>query len=794
VQRWLLSLAAVAVVATACSVEPLDDPGMGTAGAETTIVYASDGSVLAEWHAGEDRQLVDYASIPRVVVDAVVSIEDERFWEHSGVDIEAIGRAVIANIEAGDIVQGGSTITQQYLKNVLLTSDVSLDRKLEEAILAVRLEEGLDKEEILERYLNTVYFGAGAYGIATAADRYFDEPLGHLTLAQAALLAGLIKAPSRLNPYESPDAAMERRDIVLRKMHELGYIDEAALDEALAERLSLRPKVSAKERYPYFVEEVKRRLLDDPRLGTTTAERYNAIFRGGLRIHTTIDPVVQDAADAAVDAVMEVGGPSASLVAIDPRTGHVLALVGGRDFYDPDDPIAQFNLATQGHRQPGSSFKPFVLAAALEDGWHLDDVIEAGRSVEIATPSGPWKVDNYGGATFPSLTLSEATVFSVNVAYARLIDDIGPQRVVDVAEAAGITADLQPLHSLALGAQEVTTLDMVSAYGTFATGGVHVDPIFVTAIEDAAGGTVWSAVPVVSEVMPRQVADDVTAALTEVVQRGTAQRARIGREIAGKTGTSQSHADAWFVGYTPELVAGVWVGFPEGQVPLEPPNTEYVITGGRWPAEIWADFASAALATTPYGDLETIGDDGLVTVEIDLDTGLLAGPSCPRDHVQRVRLPLDQVPTVVCTGTVLDGTPLEGTGLLPSLIGLDVTSAVQILSASGFDARLDWGETTGLPAGTVMEQHPLAGATVVEGAPVTLRLAGPEPGTVMPDFLGVSFEDAAAALEGQGHRYTVVTLPEDDPAAAELRSGLVWKQSPAAGLPIGALVRLWVNP
>jgi penicillin-binding protein 1A len=789
-----MSFAAVALLTAACSVEPLADPGIPGAGAETTIVYASDGSVLAEWHAGEDRQLVEYEDIPRVVIDAVVAIEDERFWEHSGVDLEAIGRAIIANIEAGDVVQGGSTITQQYLKNVLLSSDVSLDRKLEEAVLAVRLEEGLDKEEILERYLNTVYFGNGAYGVATAADRYFDEPLGRLSVAQAAMLAGLIKAPSRLNPYENPDGAIDRRDTVLDKMRQLGYIDEAALTAARSETVELRPRISAKARYPHFVEAVRRRLLDDPRLGETTTERFNMLFRGGLRIHTTIDPFVQDAAEEAVGSVIADDGPSGAMVAIDPRTGHVLAMVGGRDFYDPDDPIAQFNLATQGRRQPGSSFKPFVLAAALESGWGLGDVIEAGRSVEIATPSGPWKVDNYGGAKFPSLTLSEATVFSVNVAYARLIDAVGPDRVSGVAEAAGISTDLEPLHSLALGAQEVTVLDMTSAYGTFATGGVHVEPILVTSIDDSDGANVWSAVPVVTEAMPRSVADDVTAALTEVVQRGTGQRARIGREIAGKTGTSQSHADAWFIGYTPELVAGVWVGFAEGLVPLEPPNTDFPVTGGRWPAEIWAAFASAALATTPYGDLATIGTDGLVTVEIDLDTGLLAGPHCPRDHVQRVRLPADQVPTVVCTGTVLDGLPLTGTGLMPSLVGLDLGRAVEVVTAAGFEARLIWSEAGSLPSGTVLEQRPLAGATVVEGATATLTVAGPEPGTTAPAMLGLPVGDAVTALENLGHRYLVITRAEADAESAAARSGMVWMQSPAAGLPIEGTIHLWVNP
>ena len=292
-------------------------------------------------------------------------------------------------------------------------------------------------------------------------------------------------------------------------------------------------------------------------------------------------------------------GPDAALVSIDPRTGYVKAIVGGQDFYDTDDPIAQFNLATQGQRQPGSSFKPFVLAAALENGTDLYDVYEAGRTVEIQTDSRIWTVENYNQSAFPPLTVLEATVYSVNVVYARLMDAVGPAQVKDLAERAGITSPLQPYHALALGAQEVSPLDMASAYGTFAADGLHVAPTMFTAIETHDGEVVVENEPVITQAIDPAVAEQVTTALTEVVKRGTAQRARIGRPIAGKTGTSQEHRDAWFVGYTPELATSVWVGFAQTNDVMEEPVTPVTVTGGTWPAEIWALFSLNALATVP---------------------------------------------------------------------------------------------------------------------------------------------------------------------------------------------------
>ncbi len=793
--HWLL---AFALVASACSltVSPLEDPGIGES-ALTTVVYAADGSILAHWHAGEDRTLVVYEDIPQHLIDAVVAIEDERYWDHPGVDLRAIMRAADANGAAGAIVQGGSTITQQYLKNVLLTNAATYDRKLEEAALAVRLEEGLTKEQILERYLNTIYLGDGAYGVGTAAVHYFGKDVDELTLAESSLLAALIQAPGATNPRTDAEAAIARRKIVLDKMVEQGYVSAAEAAAASFEevRLAEPTRRLARARYPYFVEELKQQLLDDDRLGETPTDRYNALFQGGLRIFTTIEPAIQEAAEQSIRAVMvEEKGPDAALVSIDPRTGYVKAIVGGRDFYDEDDPIAQFNLATQGRRQPGSSFKPFVLAAALEDGASLYDIFEAGRQVEIQTDSRIWTVENYNQSAFPPLTLLEATVYSVNVVYARVMDEVGPVEVADLAGRAGITSALQPFHSLALGAQEVTPLEMASAYGTFAADGLHVAPTMFTAIETHDGKVLVENEPVITSAISHEVADEVTIALTEVVKRGTAQRARIGRPIAGKTGTSQEHRDAWFVGYTPELVTSVWVGFAATNEVMEEPATPITVTGGTWPAEIWALFSLNALATVPYSQLAVADADGTVGVDVDLSTGYLAGPLCPYEHIHRLQLPPGDVPTVICPIHNPSNIVGIGAGQVPPVIGIELSEAVSALNRAGFEVRLDWKDGGSLSQGTIFGQAPDPGAPAQSGSIVTLTLAGPAPGATMPSVLGSTADAAAATLGVFGIPVRFVEEAESNPVDAARRAGLIWKQSPGAGSPADGTVTVWVNP
>jgi penicillin-binding protein 1A len=763
-------LLALVLVASACSltIDPLEDPGIGES-ALTTVVYAADGSVLAHWHAGEDRTLVVYEDIPQDLIDAVVAIEDERYWDHPGVDLRAIIRAAQANGAAGEIVQGGSTITQQYLKNVLLTNAVTYDRKLEEAALAVRLEEGLTKEQILERYLNTIYLGDGAYGVGTAAVHYFGKDVDELTLAESSLLAALIQAPGATNPRTDPDATVVRRKIVLEKMVEQGYITADEATAASLEEIALSPPARrlARARYPYFVEELKQQLLDDPRLGQTPTDRYNALFQGGLRIYTTLEPDIQEAAEQSIRAVLvEDDGPDAALVSIDPRSGYVRAIVGGRDFYDEDDPIAQFNLATQGRRQPGSAFKPFVLAAALESGTDLYDIYDAGRRAEIQTDSRIWTVENYNQSAFPPLTVLEATVYSVNVVYARLMDDVGPFEVRDLAERVGITSRLLPFHSLALGAQEVTPFEMASAFGTFAADGLHVTPTMFTAIETHTGEIVIEQEAEFTQAIDPEVAEGVTTALTEVVKRGTAQRARIGRPIAGKTGTSQEHRDAWFVGYTPELATSVWVGFAQTNEVMEDPTTAITVTGGTWPAEIWALFSLNALATVPYSQLAVAGED----------------------------LPPGEVPTVICPIHNPSDIVGIGAGEVPPVIGLELGAAVSALNRAGYEVRLDWEDGGNLEQGTIFGQSPDPGVPAQAGTLVTLTLAGPEPGSEVPGVLGLRRVEAEAEFAVYGIPVQVIEQAESIATDAARRAGRVWKQSPAAGADATDTVTIWINP
>lgn len=795
-KRLIVLVAVASFLLGACSpeIKPLADPGMGELSL-TSIVYAADGSVIAEWHETEDRILVEFADLPVHLLNAVVAIEDQRFWSHQGVDLRAIARALVADANAGAIVQGGSTITQQYIKNVVLTPEVTIDRKIEEATLALRLEETLTKEEILERYLNTVYFGSGYYGVGSAAQGYFGKPISEVTLGEAALLAGFIQSPSTTDPRLNQQAALDRRSVVLDKMIELGWITSDEGEAARAEALHLATKQPPDQsNYPYFVEEVKRQLLDDPAMGLTATDRYQALFRGGLRIYTTLDPTIQAVAEASVAEILPENGPSAALVAIEPSTGYVRAIVGGSDFYATDDPVAQFNLATQGRRQAGSSFKPFVLAAALEQGMTLSTEFAGGSSVTIQTPSGPWVVENYAGSNWPDLTLLEATVFSVNVIYAQLVNAIGPESVVEMAENAGITSKLEPFHAIALGAQEVSVFDMASSYGTFAAGGIHVEPTLVTHIETHKGVNLYQPVPVITEAMSQDTASLVTGALSEVVRRGTGQRAQIGPPIAGKTGTSQAHRDAWFVGYTPELVAAVWVGFPQGQVSMEPPNTPITVVGGSYPAEIWAAFASQVLTGIGVTGLASPDALGMQRVTIDTSTGFLAGPFCPREFIQTINVPAGDAPTTVCPIHNPAGIVDVGATDVPSVIGMDLGEATSTLQALGFFVTIVWDDGGGLPQGTVFGQSPSPGFPAQLNADIELTLAGPAFDVALPSILGFTIEEAHSRMDPIGVGINVIIEAESNPDDAQRRPGVIWKQDPAKGGAVEGTVTVWINP
>ena len=755
---------------------------------QTSRVLSAAGDVVAELHGEQDRQDVSLDDVTPELVQAVVAIEDRRFFLHAGIDVPAIARAFAANVEAGEVEQGGSTLTQQYVKNTITGNAVTLERKVEEAALAFQLEQQLGKEEILERYLNSVYFGAGAYGVAAASRTFFGVEPDELDLGQASLLAGLIRSPSALDPFRFPEAATERRDLVLDAMVEVGAVSAEAADEVRDEPLGLRtPPPPEDDPNGWFLDEVRRRIINDDRfaaIGPTADDRVDALFTGGLRIHTTLDEDVQELAGEAVDTVLtEDDDPAAAVVVLEPGTGAVRALYGGPV---EDRVAAGFSLATQGRRQPGSSFKPIVLAAALERGVSLDRVFPGGACASFAgVPDWSDGVCNYANSSFGPLTLREATVRSVNTVYARLGVELGPQAILAQATQLGITSELPPVHALALGAGEVTPFELAGAYAPFATLGVRHRPHLVDRITDAEGTVLWQHDDDGVEVIDPGVAHFVTRTLEEVVDRGTGVAAAIGRPQAGKTGTSQDSADAWFVGYTPDLLASVWVGFPEGRVPMVPPRTREVVEGGRYPARIWAALMEPALATippTPFPQPES----GVEVVEVDVTRNCLPNPYTPADLVEEREYPAGAAPTQRCTEPT--GPPVDD---VPDVTGLPLDVARSLLAEGGFAVDERPIHATVYPVGYVERQRPQRGGSTrpEDGNAVVLwvttntgvRLA-------VPDVVALQSQEAVAALEAQGFVVDLVqgcaappTSSESPTAPACGPSGTVQAQTPAAG-------------
>ncbi|MDI6712462.1 MAG: PBP1A family penicillin-binding protein [Anaerosomatales bacterium] len=622
----------------------LDPESVAFKPAETSVVYAADGSVLAEWHAEQDRTVIPIEQMPQHLLDAVVAIEDERFYQHEGVDLQGIARALRANARSGEAAQGGSTITQQVVKLLFTGNERTLARKVKEALLAYQLEARTDKRRVLETYLNLVYFGEGAYGVESAAKRYFGKRAADLDLSEAATLAGVIASPARYDPIAHPEAARERRDRVLRKMRELGMISEEQLAVASAAGIKLASRSEAGGQFaPYFVEHVKQQLIE--RLGSET------VFEGGLRVHTTLDPVLQRHAEEAARALLpDPDDPEAALVCLDTATGDVLAMVGGRDFSKE-----QFNLAVQGRRQPGSAFKPFVLVTALAQGVKPTDVFEA-TPYSVRVKDGVWRVQNYENEkTAPAMTLAAATNWSVNAVYARLVMKVGPDNVAKMAQAMGINTRLEPNPAIALGGLTtgVSPLEMASAYSTLAAGGIRREPVAITKVTDRAGAVVLAPVREDRRVIPAAVAKTASAMLHDVVEQGTGQAAKLPVWAAGKTGTTQAYRDAWFVGWAGRLCTAVWVGYREGQVSMTDVHG-IKVTGGSFPARIWQRFMSKAIAdyqNPRASDASTVatGSAGssLVQVRICTQTMLLANERCP--DVVDIYLDPSVAPTARCT-------------------------------------------------------------------------------------------------------------------------------------------------
>ena len=763
--------AAVAIVGcvglTSCSYELRELQPELPANAQSSVIYSSDGTEIVTLHAEENRTDLTLDDIPLHVRNAVIAIEDERYWLHNGVDLRAIIRAVSVNAREGEVAQGGSTITQQLVKQLLLGSAQSLDRKVQEAALAWQLENRYTKERILELYLNTIYLGNGAYGLSAASQKYFGKAPDLLTVAEGALLAGIIRAPNTYDPYDEPEATTERRNLVLDAMLDQDLIDEAVHGAAVAEPVALAPEVPVvEERYVagHFVEEVKQWILDDPRFGDTSRERRDLLFTGGLRVHTTIDLRAQAAAEAAINEILpDPNGPAAALVAVEPQTGFVRVMVGGRDFFGPDDQ-AKFNLATGRGRHTGSAFKPIVLAAALEDGIPLSEVFPAPSRVQLQCPNGSsWDVENYeGSGPGAPVDLTEATVKSYNTVFAQLILRVGVERSIEVARAMGITRPLDAVCSAVLGANDVQPLEMASVFATLANRGVHVAPVLVTSIERADGTILYEHEHEQNRAISPEVADTVTSVLQQGVERGTGTAAQLaGRPVAGKTGTGQGWRNAWFCGYVPQLAAAVWVGFPEEQHAMVPPRTSRRVTGGSFPAQIWQRFMAVALEGAP--------------------PLAFTAPPTPTTTTLPGEPYLPPTPTT--------GPPF----VLPDVRGAGYPQALSLLATLGFEVGSAWGSAGAAP-GTVTAMSPPPGTALGIGARITLEVApDPSAAVTVPGVVGLEADDAVAAIRAAG---LSAIVEQTTNSAGRSPPGRVWTQTPGAGsrVPAGVSVRLAVQP
>jgi penicillin-binding protein 1A len=577
-----------------CTLASLQEVRIG----QNSFVYAADGSFLGTIPAENNRQPVKLDAVSAWLPKATVAIEDRRFYEHDGLDYEGILRAAVENYEARDVVQGGSTITQQLVRNLYrpVGTERTLERKLKEACLALKLDGAWDKERILETYMNQVYYGNRAYGVEAAAQTYFSKSAGEVTLAEAALIAGMPQAPSLYDPFSRQQEAFRRRNEVLAAMRDTGAISPAQYEQAASSAIRLQPgSLYTKIREPYFFSFVRDQLI----------EKYGANFvrTGGLRVYTTIDPRLQKLAAKAIRETLNVStDPASAIVAVNPRNGAIRAMVsvipgGGR---------SQFNLAAQGRRQAGSAFKTFVLTEAIRRGINPDTTtyISAPFTWQPDPLSEPWTPKTYDGSYYGPSTLTAATLRSDNSVYARLTLDLGPESIVKIAHAMGVKSPLQPVGSIGLGSNDVSVLDMASAYATLAAGGVYAQPMAIRKVVLATGQVDteagWGRAQR-RRVFPDGVAYQVTRILASNMVAGTGTRAYFGRPAAGKTGTTDDHTDAWFCGYTPNLATAVWVGYPGATVEMT--NVHGIaVAGGTFPAIIWNLFVSAALENTPVVD------------------------------------------------------------------------------------------------------------------------------------------------------------------------------------------------
>ncbi len=589
----LTGLGATAAFKNSCALSSLQPVTIG----QNSFVYAADGTLLGSIPAERNRQPVPLSQISPWMSKATIAVEDRRFYQHGGVDYWGIARAAWRDATKGRVVEGGSTITQQLVRNLYISRERTIQRKIKEACLAIKLNHAWSKDRILAAWMNQVYFGNHAYGVEAAAQTYFSKPAKDLTLIQSALLAGLPQAPSLYDPVLHPDAALERRATVLKELYENGDISVFRYQDALRDQsLHLNPgRLYTEIREPYFFSYVRDQLI--AKYGVQTVQS------GGLRVYTTIDPAFQRAAKEAITETLYLkDDPAAALVSINPANGAIRAMAA----VYPGRKANQFNLVAQARRQAGSTFKTFVLTEAVNQG------INPSTATYVSAPFRyqpdpvipAWEVSTYSHSYSGLITVQQATLQSDNTVYAQLTLDVDPENVAEMAHQLGIQSPLEPVPSIGLGSNAISPLDMASAYATLAAGGIYSRPMAIRKVILANGkedeGAGWGK-PVRKRVVSDGVAYTVTKILEQNIQYGTGTRANFGRPAAGKTGTTDDHADAWFCGYLPNLEATVWVGYPQGEIPME--NVHGIsVAGGSFPAEIWRLFMERATRYSPAQD------------------------------------------------------------------------------------------------------------------------------------------------------------------------------------------------
>jgi penicillin-binding protein 1A len=587
-----------------------------------TRIYSADKVLLAELFT-QKRLPVPLKKIPDHLKKAIIATEDRHFYEHAGVDLKGIARAIIRDIMEGGFVQGASTITQQISRTLFLSPRKSITRKLKEAFLTFQIERRYTKDEILELYLNQVYFGSGAYGVEAAARTFFGKTVNELDLAECALIAGMPKSPSRYSPLTDKTLALKRRAVVLKQMRRNGVITQEEFGTAVSAPLHLAENKGRLMNAPYFVAYAQNLL--ERELGG------DHLYRTGMTVFTTLNYEMQVAAEKAVEKGLEQvsarrarsglpadGPPQAALVALDTRQGAILAMVGGRVFKE-----SPFNRATMARRQAGSAFKPLVYACAVENGFAQNYLIWDGPVAFKGAKEGlDWTPENFSKKFKGEMTLRQALAVSQNIPAVKLLNKLGPSVAVQCAHRMGIESPLQANLSLVLGTSEVTLLELTAAYAVFPNGGVRVRPFAILEVVDPKGRSIWRARPQMNSVISAEAAAILTDMLREVVLSGTGRAARsIGRPLAGKTGTTDSYRDALFVGFSPTLAAGVWVGLDRYGVIGKKE------TGARAALPIWIDFMGRSLSGRPYHDYSL--PEGVVEIRIDSENGLLASKECP---------------------------------------------------------------------------------------------------------------------------------------------------------------------